>query len=70
MPGLTFPQLLAGAIGALLIYAAIKGETPVKIIQSALSGSSGNAGTGGTPGTGGTTAPANPIPPAAKYGSK
>lgn len=37
--GLTFPQLLAGAIGALLIYAAINKETPVAVVKKALSNS-------------------------------
>lgn len=32
----SFIQVLAGSVGALLIYAAIKNETPVTIIQGAM----------------------------------
>jgi hypothetical protein len=34
---LTFPQLLAGSVGALLIYCAIVGKTPVVALKEALS---------------------------------
>jgi hypothetical protein len=33
---ITFPLLLAGSVGALLIYAAIKNETPVQVIRDAI----------------------------------
>jgi hypothetical protein len=32
---LSFPQLLAGSIGALLIYSAIVGKTPVSVLKQA-----------------------------------
>lgn len=34
--GLSFPQLLIGSIGALLIYSAIKGESPVEVVKKAI----------------------------------
>jgi hypothetical protein len=34
---LTFPQLLAGAVGALLIYCAITNKTPVAALKGAWS---------------------------------
>jgi hypothetical protein len=33
---LSFPQLLAGSIGALLIYCAIVNKTPVQVMKEAL----------------------------------
>jgi hypothetical protein len=38
---LSFPQLLAGSVGALLIYCAIVGKTPVAVLKDAFA----NAGT-------------------------
>lgn len=38
---LKFPQLLAGSIGALLIYCAIVNKTPVQVIQDAFKSSGG-----------------------------
>lgn len=39
---LSFPQLLAGAVGALLIYCAIVNKTPVTVLKEAW----GEAGSG------------------------
>lgn len=64
---LTFPQLLAGSVGALLIYCAIVNKTPVVVLKEAFGQASTvsaersgnlprNTPTGsGTSGTGGTT---------------
>lgn len=38
---LSFPQLLAGSVGALLIYCAVVGKTPVAVLKEAFA----NAGT-------------------------
>lgn len=40
---LSFPQLLFGSIGALLIYAAVTNKTPVGVIQEAMGISKGGS---------------------------
>lgn len=68
----TFPQLLAGGIGALLIYCAIVNKTPVQVMKDAMNGAtapavktgSGNnpAATTTTPYTGAADLTANNTP--------
>lgn len=40
MKTLSFPQLLFAGLGALLVWSAIKGQTPAQVIKDALSGTS------------------------------
>lgn len=42
---LTFPQLLAGSIGALLIYCAVVGKTPVAALKDAFASQATAPGT-------------------------
>jgi hypothetical protein len=44
MKGLSFIQLLAGGLGALLVWAAITGKTPAQVIKDALSQTSAGPG--------------------------
>lgn len=41
---LSFPQLLAGSVGALLIYCAVVGKTPVQVMKDAFSNAQPPAG--------------------------
>ncbi len=61
---LTFPQLLAGAVGALLIYSAVVNKTPVQVITDAFS----PGGAGPAPAGAVSTARTVPGPPPAPGG--
>jgi hypothetical protein len=60
---LNFPQLLIGAIGAILIMSAIKGETPVQIIKDALADNQKPTNAVTTPGV----KEVKPIPNSARF---
>lgn len=61
MKTLSFPQLLALGVGALLVWAAISGQTPAAIVKTALSGSTPTPPAGGWPSF---NVPVPPKPPA------
>jgi hypothetical protein len=61
------PQLLALGGGLLLIYAGIKGKSPVEVIKMGIAQSKGGGKDTSSTGITDVTIPMSPIPPAAQF---